>query len=187
MPIAREIRHEVANRNDPRFVLRGVAGIAKTLAALHDRSISHRDIKPDNLYFLKKAWLVADFGIASFPGKKAMTENGRKLGPVYFIAPEMLNSPKTADGRPADVYSLAKTLWVLLSGQTFPPPGEQRVSVEGLRISSYIALPKSDLLDDLIDACTRHDPSERPVARDVFSRLKDAARGQPAPRRSTRP
>lgn len=171
MPIAREIGYETVDRDDPFFVIRGAASMATTLSRLHDQGISHRDIKPANIYFLKKDWVLADFGIASFPGKKAMTENGRKLGPVHFIAPEMLNSPSTADGRRADTYSLAKTIWVLLSGQTFPPPGEQRISVEGLRISSYVTIPNVQLLDVLIDECTRHNPLERPSAHDIAARL----------------
>jgi serine/threonine protein kinase len=178
MPIAREIRHEAANRDDALFVLRGIASMSATLATLHEKVVSHRDIKPDNIYFLDGLWVLADFGIASFPGQEVMTENGRKLGPAYFIAPEMLNSPETADGRPADVYSLAKTLWVLLSGQIFPPPGEQRVSVEGLRISSYIEMPNVGVLDELIDECTRHEPRERPSAQQVSARLEPLARSR---------
>jgi eukaryotic-like serine/threonine-protein kinase len=171
MPVARGILHEVADRDDPAFVLKGARSLADTLARLHARGISHRDIKPDNLYFLNREWLLADFGIASFPGKAALTQNGRKLGPVYYIAPEMLNSPQTADGTAADVYSFAKTIWVLLSGQTFPPPGEQRQSVAGLRISAYIQITNAEVLDELIDRCTRHDPSERPSAAAVATTL----------------
>ena len=90
---------------------------------------------------------------------------------MYYIAPEMLNSPDTADGKPADIYSLAKTVWVLLSGQTYPPPGEQRASVEGLRISSYVDLECGSKLDDLLEECTRHDPNERPNAALACERL----------------
>jgi len=164
MPIAIHIADEVARRNNPTFVIRGIASMAATLATFHARGVSHRDIKPANIYWLKRSWVLADFGIASFPGKAAMTKNGRKLGPAYFIAPEMLNSPETSEGAPADVYSLAKTLWVLLSGQSFPPPGEQRVAVEALRVSSYVKIANVDRLDVLMDECTRHAPIERPLA-----------------------
>lgn len=163
MPIAQPI-DSALDDDDPLFVLKGVIQILETLTILHESGISHRDIKPDNIYLLEANWVLADFGIASFPGKEAMTEAGRKLGPMFYIAPEMLNSPDTADGRAADVYSLAKTLWVLLSGQTYPPPGEQRAAVEGLRISSYVDLPCGRRLDDLLESCTQHDPAKRPTA-----------------------
>jgi serine/threonine protein kinase len=72
--------------------LKGSFKFLETLVNLHDSDISHRDIKPDNLYLLDGNWVLADFGIASFPGKEAITEAGRKLGPMFYIAPEMLNS-----------------------------------------------------------------------------------------------
>ena len=172
MPEGRPISSEVVRRDDARFVIRGVISLASMLASLHERGISHRDVKPDNIYLLDQVWTLADFGIASFPGKPSLTQKERKLGPAYFIAPEMLNEPHVSDGRPADVYSLAKTLWVLLSGQAFPPPGEQRTEVEGLRISSYINIPGANLLDKLIGECTRHAPNERPSAKLMSTRLK---------------
>jgi eukaryotic-like serine/threonine-protein kinase len=176
MPIGQEIRHVVIRKDNPGWTLRGVASLAKALATLHDGAISHRDIKPDNIFLLNNAWVLADFGIASFPGKPALTQAGRKLGPAFFIAPEMLNSPESADGCAADVYSLAKTLWVLLSGQMFPPPGEQRASVQGLRISSYVALPRATELDALMEDCTLHEPARRPTARQVATRLTSIGR-----------
>ncbi len=170
MPIAQPIKSAV-DQDDPFFVLKGTIQVFQTLASLHCSGISHRDIKPDNIYLLDGNWVLADFGIASFPGKEALTEAGRKLGPMFYIAPEMLNSPDTADGSAADIYSLAKTLWVLLSGQTYPPPGEQRASVEGLRISSYVDLECGSKLDEFLEGCTQHDPGKRPDAASACARL----------------
>ncbi|MPZ21782.1 MAG: protein kinase [Luteitalea sp.] len=170
MPIAKPIMSAL-DEDDPLFVFTGTIQVLETLTSLHGSGISHRDIKPDNIYLLDGSWVLADFGIASFPGKEALTEAGRKLGPMFYIAPEMLTSPDTADGRPADIYSLAKTVWVLLSGQTYPPPGEQRASVEGLRISSYVDLECGAKLDELLEECTRHDPHDRPSAALLCERL----------------
>lgn len=169
MPIAEQVTPDAAGESKP--VLRGILDVAQTLVRLHERGVSHRDIKPDNIYRLDGRWLISDFGIASFPGKEAMTVGGKKLGPLYFIAPEMLNNPDKADGQAADVYSLAKTMWVLLSGQAYPPPGEQRVEVEGLRLTSYVAIPRGELVDELMDHCTRYDPKTRPSVREVCDRL----------------
>ena len=44
------------------------------------------------------------------------TRNDKGLGAIFTIAPEMKRNPKGADGSKADVYSLAKTLWMILSG-----------------------------------------------------------------------
>jgi len=84
--------------------------IAETLAAMHAIGHSHRDIKPDNLFKFYGRWAIGDFGLIDFDGKAAVTAEGERLGPTFFIAPEMLNTAVTADGKAADVFSFAKTL-----------------------------------------------------------------------------
>ena len=46
----------------------------------------------------------------------------------------MISNPAGADSHPADVYALGKTLWVLATGQTYPPEGPQPAGVPGLAI-----------------------------------------------------
>ena len=79
------------------------------------------------MFLLDEKWILGDFGLATFPDKPALTQEGRKLGPLHYLAPEMLNEPTTALGGPADVYSLGKTLWVAATGQRYPLPGEHRL------------------------------------------------------------
>ena len=75
----------------------------------------------------------------------------------------MLSNPTIAEGGPVDVYSLAKTLWVLATGQRFPFPGEQRFDVSQLGVRSFQGeSTKTIILDRLIERATRHDPSTRP-------------------------
>jgi serine/threonine protein kinase len=102
---------------------------ALTLAGLAAKGIGHRDLKPENLFRHEGRWVIGDFGLATYPGKEPITVGERRLGPLYFIAPEMLREPDVADAGPADVYSLAKTLWALASGQRYPPEGQIRVDV----------------------------------------------------------
>jgi hypothetical protein len=52
---------------------------------------------PENLLYLDGAWSVGDFGLVKYPAGQAWTEHGRKLGPTDFMAPEMRESPDTAD------------------------------------------------------------------------------------------
>ena len=148
------------------------ASIAQTLQILHERGISHRDIKPDNLFSFEGQWTIGDFGLANYPDKAAITGAREKVGPAFFIAPEMLNDAANADGRPADVYSLAKTLWVLSTGQNFPLPGEQRIDDPAYRISTYAPEPQAQQLDVLGESATRLDPSRRPTMSDFASELR---------------
>ena len=94
----------------------------------------------------------------NFEGKTSETARGERIGPLYYIAPEMLNSAAQADGRCADVFSLAKTLWVLATGQRFPLPGVYDTTHETFRIGSYIAEERTGALDKLIASATAFSP-----------------------------
>lgn len=110
---------------------------------------------------------MGDFGIASFPDKVARTNTKGKLGPAYFIAPEMIFDPKRVNGGSADVYSLAKTLWVLLCGQKYPLPGELRSDVTLARIETWVQDAGLSDLNGLLEACRSSAPEHRPSVGDL--------------------
>ena len=126
----------------PEAIVSGIADIAETLAHLHAASFYHRDIKPSNLLRYSGRWVLADFGLVTFPDKNDNTPVNTKLGPEHFLAPEMQKDATSANNGAADVYSLAKTLWALLTDHTFPPPGEHRISSELFRLESWV--PNND-------------------------------------------
>jgi Protein kinase domain len=134
---------------------------ANTLATMHSRGISHRDIKPANLFNYQSNWVIGDFGLVDFPDKTPVTEDGERLGPAHFIAPEMVTDADTADGALADVYSLAKTVWVLATRQRVPLPGPHRKDDPAYQIRSYIDERGAERLDVLLAAATVIDPKSR--------------------------
>lgn len=173
MPVAIGITDALsAEQAGPERVIEAIAEVAGTLARLHACDVAHRDIKPENLYYYNGSWAVGDFGLAEFPGQPLLTGNERWLGPLHFLAPEMLAHPANAAGAPADVYSLAKTLWVLATGQRWPPPGELRVEVPQLALSSYADHDRIRLLVGLLERMTRHDPVGRPTMAKVHEELR---------------
>lgn len=143
-------------------VVTAIAAVANTLARLHDEGIGHRDIKPSNLYQHGEDWVVGDFGLVAGPDTRGLTEGNRPLGPVHFMPYEMIANAETADPKTADVYSLAKTLWVLATEQRCPPEGHQRAGTRGFEIADARPHPNAHLLDALIDSATRIHPEERP-------------------------
>ncbi len=171
MGLAEPIDKHLTNTSSTEVIVEALCAIATTLANMHDRGFSHRDIKPDNLFLYNGSWAVGDFGLADFPGKESKTAIGEKVGPIYYIAPEMLNEAGTADGKPADVYSLAKTLWVFATGQKYPLPGSFDTSIPALTISAYINHPRAYLLDQIIALATMHTPSKRITMRDFSNEL----------------
>jgi len=170
MPVAVPVRDALAGTPLER-VVEAVASFAATLVALTTGfGIAHRDIKPGNLYRFGESWAVGDLGLIDVPGAESLTEPDRIVGPANYVAYEMMVSADTADAHKADVYSLAKTLWVLATGQTWPPPGHQPAALPLQAIAAYRAHPRTAELDRLIDWATR-DPSARPSMEAVVEEL----------------
>lgn len=173
MPIATPI--STALESKPlSTVVAAIASISQTLADLQAAfGVAHRDIKPGNLYELDGSWMIGDFGLIALPDAAALTAEGRQVGPAHYTAYEMILNPTVADPHPADVYSLGKTLWVLATGQTWPPEGHQPTGMRGFEIGDFRPHPRAGLLDREIDLMTRLHPEERPskvqVARDLTS------------------
>jgi hypothetical protein len=170
MPIAQPVRDALVGQ-PLETVVGAVASFASTLADLqraHD--IAHRDVKPGNLYRFEDAWAVGDLGLIDLPGAETLTAPGRVVGPANFVAYEMMVSPATADPNLADVYSLAKTLWVLAADQEWPPPGNQPAGDQLYSIGAYRPHARVSDLDRLVDLCTRR-PEERPSLSSLASEL----------------
>jgi serine/threonine protein kinase len=153
-------------------VVKAFLEIGEALATMHARGLAHRDIKPDNLFRFQGGWAVGDLGLIDFEGKAPITAEGEKLGPAFYIAPEMLNNSTTADGKKADVYSFTKALWVLATGQRFPPPGEQKRTDNALTVSAYVNDLRARLLDALVEAATAFDPAARPTMEVIVRELQ---------------
>ncbi len=108
----------------------------------HERGLVHRDIKPGNLMVVRPGpdeppvIKILDFGLARVssetPQGVRLTQLGKIVGTVDYIAPEQAQNAQTADIR-ADVYSLGCMLFYLLTAR---PPflGESHVTKLGARI-----------------------------------------------------
>lgn len=170
MPIARTVEDALSDAGVEER-LRAIHKVATTLARLAERGTGHRDIKPDNLFEKDGEYLVGDFGLVTYPEKDPVTRAGRRLGPVDYLAPEMRANADTADSEPADVYSLAKTIWTLLTGAV-PLPGPHRIDDEAYRLGTYLSHARLGELDLLLERCTRHSPGERPRLREIVDELQ---------------
>ena len=157
------------------LVVKGVLQLAKTLARIHAKGISHRDIKPSNVVVVNDEFLLADFGLVSLhTGHVNITRANKKLGPMFSIAPEMLRNPKTANGAKADIYSLGKTLWMLLMDDEKGFDGQYSWEDESHMLHGNEELRGVHLvaIEELIHSSTDNDPEKRPDAAEFAKRLE---------------
>src|SRR4051795_9064757 len=92
----------------------------EALQYVHDQQIVHRDVKPANLIDApdKDGIVLVDFGVARQMGDEEEIDQGTVgIGTPRFMAPEVF-AGGTVSPR-SDVFSLAATLWTLLTGK--PP------------------------------------------------------------------
>ncbi|WP_223733054.1 protein kinase domain-containing protein [Streptomyces purpurogeneiscleroticus] len=163
MPQAQTLRSALSPRGlnaELREVVASIREIADTLARLHKRGIAHRDIKPDNLLYAQQRPLVADFGIAGWPERPQLTAVGAAMGPLYFLAPEMRSFDPKKPAFDADVWSLAKTLFVLAKGLEFPPEGTHYEQGRAYSLWAEGAEASMDLTP-VLEAATAYEPNRR--------------------------
>lgn len=96
-------------------VCRVVEQVALALGHAHERSIVHRDVKPENMIFNKdtKTAFLTDFSIARILDN-SHTRTGTVLGSPSYMSPEQVQGKKL-DHR-TDLYSLGVSMFQLLTG-----------------------------------------------------------------------
>src|SRR5262249_47233758 len=95
-----------------------IAQVGHALDEAHARGLIHRDVKPDNILLTADGQAkLLDFGLVKdVEGGQNLTETRTALGTPYFMAPEQFQDAKKADRR-CDVYGLAATLYMAVTGQ----------------------------------------------------------------------
>lgn len=177
MPIAKTIINNISeNELDIKAIVSGVIQLCETLEKLHAKAISHRDIKPANIYFYENRFCFGDFGLVDFPEKtEDFTKSDRGLGAIFTIAPEMKRDPKNADGKKADVFSLAKTLWMFLTKDERGFDGVYTFldRTHALRYNEKYKEVFISKIEELLKDATDNDPENRPSIVDFKNRLTE--------------
>ncbi|WP_437974430.1 serine/threonine-protein kinase [Sorangium sp. So ce295] len=118
----------VLNESRPslREITRWTSQIFSALAHAHSRDILHRDIKPANIVLRDDgACCLVDFGFALMAGH-TINSSSRAHGTVGYMSPEQSRG-EPIDGR-ADIYSIAATIYHLLSNKLPKPEAYEPLS-----------------------------------------------------------
>lgn len=95
--------------------LKVVDQLCRGLAYAHRRGVTHRDVKPSNVFVLRDGTVkVLDFGIARVEGGTAVTDGGVVLGTPHYMAPEQFR-PGGVDHR-VDMWAVGVLLYELVTG-----------------------------------------------------------------------
>ncbi len=165
----------------PRDALTITAETLDALAAAHERGVSHRDVKPDNV-LLDHAWSagstgavrVSDFGIASVVADRDHTTTGL-LGTPQYMAPESISQGRS--GPASDVYGAGVLLYELLSGRTpFAGPGTDFAVAYRHVTSTPPRLDVPDAVWAALSSLLAKDPAARPSAVDAAATLRRLVR-----------
>ncbi len=166
----------------PELVIDMLCGVAQVLAAAHARGVTHRDLKPDNIFLTATDATfpvrVIDWGIAHHDAGARFTNMNEAIGTPTYMAPEQARGGPT-DGH-CDVYGLGVVAYHALTGR---PPFLGQTSVEIL--VQHLNRPVPALaprcpdapygLVDLVERMLVKNHTERPSAADVHREL-DALR-----------
>jgi len=160
-------------------VVSAFADIADTLVDAKARGVSHRDIKPDNLFFTRGRSVVGDFGLATGHDSPGLTGHGERVGPANFCAPEALEAHEAIDWSRADLYALAKSFWAVLAGAKYPPQGPMFAHRPECGLERFGG-SSAEGLARLLEIATEESPSDRPTLSEFRDELRTWLRVNPA-------
>jgi tRNA A-37 threonylcarbamoyl transferase component Bud32 len=190
---------ESALEHGPIPLARGLDLMLQTLDALaraHDFEVVHRDLKPDNLFVVRKEdgsdhVKILDFGIARSMHDPRLTKAGEVFGTPQYMAPERITSIDAGPG--ADLYAVGVMLYQIVANQL--PFEANDISGFLLKHLREMPVPPSKhnpqippALDNLILKLLEKDPNKRPVdAHAVIKELSAIAAQVPRPQQARKP
>jgi serine/threonine protein kinase/tetratricopeptide (TPR) repeat protein len=145
--------------------------LARALAAAHERGITHRDLKPQNVMIANDGTVkILDFGLARFRppvegldsavATEARTQKGAIVGTFPYMSPEQAQGAGVDP--PSDVFSVGVILYEMASGRR-PFTGDNALAILSSILKdeppSVEGLPT--WLDAIIRRCLAKDPRER--------------------------
>ncbi|MDN8593346.1 protein kinase [Paenibacillus sp. 11B] len=171
MPIATPLSEKIKAKHNIYELTAIVRELAQVLVALHEREHSHRDIKPENILFYNDCYCLSDLGLLAYPEKEHFTPDEELVGNRKTVAPELrINANFESDHRPADVYSFAKTAWMILTKEEFAFDGQFN-PLENVKLQQLYNKQHFAELYDLLREATIENPAKRPTIKEFLNKF----------------
>jgi serine/threonine protein kinase len=146
------------------------AGCAEALESIHGAGLVHRDLKPSNVLVAPDGPRVIDFGVARAAERMGLSTSRGAVGTPAYMAPEQARDTHQASAA-SDVYALGATLLFAATGH----PAYEGDSV--MDVLARLATEQPDLsglpgeLTELVTACLRRVPRDRPTSSAMLAQL----------------
>jgi eukaryotic-like serine/threonine-protein kinase len=163
-----------------------VRQVSSALGAAHEKGIVHRDVKPENVFIIRRSdkdfVKVVDFGISKamrqadgeggHSSSPRLTHTGMVLGTPLYMSPEQARGEDDLDHR-IDVYAVGVILYELLTGET-PFRGSNYLNVIS-QVLSQDPRPLSRARPDLQISLALESIVMKAMAKDRVHRYPDMA------------
>ncbi|NED13180.1 serine/threonine-protein kinase, partial [Streptomyces sp. SID9124] len=146
------------------------AGLGEALAAVHERGLIHRDVKPSNVLLALDGPRLIDFGIArAIDATASLTSTGVSVGSPGYMAPEQIRGTDISGA--VDIFSLGAVLAYAATGSA-PFLGDSSAVLLYKVVHEEPELGELEGgLREIIAACLAKDPERRPSPDELARRL----------------
>lgn len=139
-----------------------IQNISSALSAIHEKGYVHLDIKPSNILWDGKKFMLSDFGACTKLGDVNREDTATDASSYRFDAPELGKQPCSA----SDIWSLGATIFYLYMGcHVFNGLGGRAQHKDSLLPYMRKSLPELSLL---VQKCLDMDPTQRPKSRQIL-------------------
>ena len=155
-----------------------VRRLADGLAAVHAAGITHRDVKPSNVFLVDDSPerpRLLDFGLARLAHAATLTRKGSLVGTPGYMAPEQVRGERA--GPSADVFALGCILYECVAKRAaFAAEGTEllyaQILLEQPTSLDVVARDVPRALVDLTARMLDKDPARRPAADEIARALE---------------